>query len=166
MIVNFRGRAEVILWRAMALQAPLHVKRLGAPGDRHFVDLAMAGGTTDAFRNMDAVVEISEIGEVIHPLLQIVESEARGGEFLVKHLARKWHLELGGISARDCGAMMIDPENASADNAQQEEPQCHVLRAFTGDAFPFAEPARQPLRPSKRYEPPRTKTARRLRSGR
>ena len=67
-VVNFRGGPNEILRGAMTIQTPLHVERLGAPGERHLVELTVAGRTADAVRDMDAVVEVNEIGQVVNPI--------------------------------------------------------------------------------------------------
>ena len=67
-VVNLRSRPDEFFRGAMALQAPLHVERLGAPGERHLVELAVAGRTADAVPDMDAVVEVDEIGQVVDPI--------------------------------------------------------------------------------------------------
>ena len=51
---------------AMAVQAPLHQERVGLKHQRHLVDLAVAGGAADAFVDVNAVIEIGEIGQAMH----------------------------------------------------------------------------------------------------
>ena len=65
-VVNFRARPQIFFRLAMALQTPLHVKGLRTPGDRHLVDAAVAGGTSDTFRDVDAVIEVNKIRQVVH----------------------------------------------------------------------------------------------------
>ena len=47
-------------------------------------------------------------------LLEKIERQARGRILFAQHFAGERHLELGGIGAGDCGAMVIDPVDARA----------------------------------------------------
>ena len=49
----------------MAIETPLHVKRLRLASKRHLIDAAVAGRTTDSFRDMDAVIEENVIGQIV-----------------------------------------------------------------------------------------------------
>ena len=60
-------RPEIILRCPMTVKAPLHVERLGPPGDWHLIDRPMTSGTTDPFVNVNGMIEENEIREVIHP---------------------------------------------------------------------------------------------------
>lgn len=64
-IEHFITRPDEFFRRAMTLQAPFHVKHMRFPGQRHLVQLSVAGGTTNAFSDMDAVVEKDKIGRAI-----------------------------------------------------------------------------------------------------
>ena len=64
-VINLILGAEIVFWCAMAFQTPLHVKRLRLPGDRHLVDPAVTGRAADAFRDVDAVIEIGEVGQIV-----------------------------------------------------------------------------------------------------
>src|SRR5262249_50891841 len=72
-------RTDVALGIPMAVEAPLHLQRLLLPHERHPIDLAVAGGAADAFVHVDAVVEVDEIGEIMHPrpLDAAIGAEAR-----------------------------------------------------------------------------------------
>src|SRR5579863_2655185 len=50
----------------MAIEAPGHVQGSFAIRQRHTRDWAMAGGTSDALPDMDAVIEIHELRQRIH----------------------------------------------------------------------------------------------------
>src|SRR5207244_8676445 len=65
-VVNLRLRSNEPLRRAMTIEAPFHVKRIHAPHDRHLIDMAMAGGTTESLCDMDTVIEINVIGQIVH----------------------------------------------------------------------------------------------------
>ena len=67
-VENFLARPDKPLRLAMTLQAPFHIEGRRLPHQRHLLDLAMAGRAADAFLNMNAVVEIGEAGQVMHPI--------------------------------------------------------------------------------------------------
>ena len=48
----------------MTIQTPFHVKRVGLPGERHLIELAMTRDAANAVTNMDAVFEKKEIRSV------------------------------------------------------------------------------------------------------
>src|SRR5204862_6844761 len=50
---------------AMAVHAPGHLQGLLLPHQRHAVDLTVACRAPDAFRDMDAVVEIHEVRKIV-----------------------------------------------------------------------------------------------------
>ena len=60
------ARTHVTLGVAMAVEAPLHLQRLFLPHQRHAIDLAVAGRAADAFVHVNAVVEVDEVGQVVH----------------------------------------------------------------------------------------------------
>src|SRR5205814_1453025 len=59
------GRTDKSLRTAVAVQAPLHVKRRRLPGQRHLIDAAMAGGAADAFLHVNTVIEVDEVRKVV-----------------------------------------------------------------------------------------------------
>ena len=63
----------------MTFQTPLHVKRLRPIRDRHLVDLAVTGRAADAFRDMNAVIEIGKVRQIVHavPAQRRILVEAR-----------------------------------------------------------------------------------------
>src|SRR5438128_8903998 len=64
-IENPVGRSQIFFRGAMTVEAPLHVQRYDPRGQRHGVDPAMAGRASDAFGDVDAVIEIDEVGQVV-----------------------------------------------------------------------------------------------------
>src|ERR1700722_14232685 len=56
------ARANILLGIAVTVNAPVHVKRVFFVHQGHLVHPAMAGGASDAFIDMDAVVEVYKIG--------------------------------------------------------------------------------------------------------
>ena len=59
-------RAQTFFRVTMAIEAPSHVQWLRLPGDRHFINAAMASGAADAFIYMDTVIEVDVIREIIN----------------------------------------------------------------------------------------------------
>ena len=63
---------DLVLWTdeilriAMALETPFHLERVNLPGLRHQVDAAVASRTSDALGDMNAVIEINEIGQIVY----------------------------------------------------------------------------------------------------
>ena len=52
----------------MAIETPLHVKRLRFARERHLIDAAVACRATDAFGDVNAVVEIDVAGQIVDPI--------------------------------------------------------------------------------------------------
>jgi len=69
----------------MARYAPFHLKGVFLINRRHIVDLAMARRASDAFRNVNAVIEICKFRQVVNafPLDRLVVSEARSNRFKI-----------------------------------------------------------------------------------
>ena len=65
-VVNLLLRPNESLRRTVTLETPFHVKRIHPPGDRHLINMAMAGGTTESLCDMDAVIEVNVIGQIVH----------------------------------------------------------------------------------------------------
>src|SRR5438045_587934 len=63
---NLRARTDVVLWIAMAVDAPLHLERVLLHHERHLIDAPMAGLAAHPLLHVDAVVEIDEVGQVVH----------------------------------------------------------------------------------------------------
>src|ERR1700722_14665278 len=57
--------ANVLLGIAVTVDAPVHVERIFFVHQGHLVDAAMAGGASDAFVDVHAVVEVHEIGQIV-----------------------------------------------------------------------------------------------------
>ena len=67
-IENLLARAQIFLRRAMALDAPLHLQRGVIEHQRHAINRAVTGIAADALIYMNAVVEINEVGQIVHPI--------------------------------------------------------------------------------------------------
>jgi len=82
-------RAQYFFRIAMAFQTPFHVQRIDVVHQRHQVNATMTGRTTDAFIDVNAVVEIGEIGKVMHfrPFKRFVISPACAHDFQVGRIA-------------------------------------------------------------------------------
>src|SRR5437764_11428712 len=60
-VEDLTARTDVLLRRAMAIEAPLHRQRRGLESERHLVDAAVAARAADAFAHVNAVVEVYEV---------------------------------------------------------------------------------------------------------
>ena len=65
-IENFGPRPDVLLHVAMTIQTPFHVHRIDGKGDRHLIDSPMTTRATNALVNVNAVIEIGELGQVVY----------------------------------------------------------------------------------------------------
>ncbi len=81
---QFEPQSELIRWRlvihaedifpgankafriAVALKAPVHIESVHAPCQRHLIDLTMASRTTDAFMDVNAMIEINEPWKIVN----------------------------------------------------------------------------------------------------
>lgn len=59
-------RPDEFFGLAMTGKAPLHLKRFGLPRQRHQINSPVTGRASYAFINVDAVIEIDEVGQVMH----------------------------------------------------------------------------------------------------
>jgi hypothetical protein len=77
-IVNLVLRTNVFLGRAMTIETPFHVEGLGFSRKRHLIDTTVAGRTTDAFCDVNAVIEIDVIRQIMDavPLQRAVSGQA------------------------------------------------------------------------------------------
>ena len=69
----------------MTLQTPLHLQRRRLVEDRHVVDPSVTRRTTDAFLNVNAVIEVCVIRQVVYadPLDGLAAAETRAHWFEV-----------------------------------------------------------------------------------
>lgn len=76
---------------AVAGDTPLHLQSVFLINGRHFVDAAVAGRTADAFRNVDTVIEINELGKVVHtfPFDRLILAEASPDRLKVRTVTPK-----------------------------------------------------------------------------
>ena len=87
-IENLRFRPNVFLRLPVAIEAPGHVQRALAVGQRHFRNLAVASGAADSFAYVDTVIEIYEVGQRVY---------SRPGNGFIGAIAGTDRLEHGGI---------------------------------------------------------------------
>lgn len=75
---NFFLRPDELFRIAMTLDAPLHIQRSYLISQRHQVNAPVTGRAPDALVHMNAVIEISEVGQVVHarPLDRLPRSPA------------------------------------------------------------------------------------------
>ena len=59
------ARADVLGGIAVAIETPFHIQRFGFPHQGHLIDLAVARLAANALVDVDAVVEIGEVGQVV-----------------------------------------------------------------------------------------------------
>src|SRR5207245_7556521 len=76
-------RPHVLRWIAMALQAPAHLKAVLLIHERHAVDASVTRRAADALDDVDAVVEVHEVGQIVdaRPLERAVLPEAGANGF-------------------------------------------------------------------------------------
>ena len=65
-VKNLVARANVLLWIAVTIDAPVHVQRILFICKWHLVHAAVAGGATDALVEVDAVIEVYKIRQVVY----------------------------------------------------------------------------------------------------
>ena len=93
----------------VALQTPLHIQRVLAPHKRHLIHSSVAGHTAHAFVDMNAVIEIDEARQVVHPcpLDRLSGSETLAHRFqnraLRPDLGMATHADLGGRNPGERG---------------------------------------------------------------
>ena len=66
-VVDLITGSDETLRVAMAVEAPLHLQRRNLPCHRHEINPPMAGGTSYAFVDVNAVIEIGEVRQVMNP---------------------------------------------------------------------------------------------------
>jgi len=66
-VENLVARPEIFFRRPMALQAPLHLQRSLVIHQGHAVHRTVAGVAAYTLIDMNAVIEIGEVGQIIHP---------------------------------------------------------------------------------------------------
>ncbi len=59
--------SDELLRVAMTLEAPFHIQRRDLISQRHQIDSPVTSRTPDAFVHVNAVIEISKVGKVVHP---------------------------------------------------------------------------------------------------
>lgn len=71
------ARAHEALRRTVTLEAPIHIKCVFPPRQRHVVDTSVTGGAADSLVDMDTMVEIDETGKIMdsRPLDRFARAE-------------------------------------------------------------------------------------------
>src|SRR5262249_1610720 len=102
-------RAHKALRAAMAFQTPLHIQGVHAPHERHLIYSTMASRTAHTLVHMDAMIEINESREIIHPrpLQRLAGPETlahrRQDRALCPNLSVAIHADLRGWNAGERG---------------------------------------------------------------
>lgn len=106
-VVSLRERALEFLRVLMALQAPLHEEGIGPEGERHLVDLSVAGRAANTFVNVNGVIEVN----VVRQDVNAVPEDGLAGRSAVPHglqqraagkkLGMAGHADLRGGHARE-----------------------------------------------------------------
>jgi hypothetical protein len=65
-IENLVSRTQIPFGIAVAIQAPLHIQRRSLEHQRHIVNRTVASGATDAFIDVNAVIEINVVRKAMH----------------------------------------------------------------------------------------------------
>lgn len=61
------ARADELLWVTMAAQTPFHLEGACLAHQWHLINTSMTALASDSFRDMDAVVEVREVGKIVNP---------------------------------------------------------------------------------------------------
>ena len=82
---HFLPRPDELFGIAMTLEAPFHIQRRHLISERHQIDSAVTRRTADALVHVDAVIEIDEIGQIMHarPAYRLAGAPALANGFQV-----------------------------------------------------------------------------------
>ena len=103
---DLAARPDVFLRVAVAVEAPLHLQRVLLQHQRHLVDAPVAGLAADALLHVDAVVEVDEVGQVVHarPLQRLVVAEAGAHRLEDRRVRPDLRVAVhAGLGRRDAG---------------------------------------------------------------
>lgn len=101
---NLIVRAEVLFRIAMTVHAPIHRQSPGLEYQRHLIDLAVASRTPHALINVNAVIEINEIGQAmdLYPLYRFICTVAFAYWLEVSRVVEKHRMTIhAGLGGRD-----------------------------------------------------------------
>ena len=81
---------------AMTFQAPLHLKRCDLPRQGHQINSPVTGGTPDTFVDVNAVIEIDEVGQVMHagPLYGLARAVALTNRLQVRAVGKQHRMTI------------------------------------------------------------------------
>src|SRR6266487_2427142 len=105
-VKNLVLRPQRLLGVPVAVHAPLHQQSVGLKNQRHLVDLPMARRAADPFIDMNAVIEIDEIGQAVHfvPLDRFVGAKALANRFKIGRAIEKHRVAVhAGLRRRNPG---------------------------------------------------------------
>ena len=103
---DFLARAQKFLGSTVAIETPLHLERLLLPGQRHPVDWTVAGRAAHALADMDAVIEVHEVGQIVHagPFERPVRLEAGPDRLEERAVREDFAVAIeAGLGRRDAG---------------------------------------------------------------
>lgn len=101
---NFAAGPHIPFRVTMTIETPNHLQRSLLSHNRHLVNPAVAGGTPNALSDMDAVIEVREVGQIMdaRPLKRCAGGRARAERF--QRAARRCNLRMAvhaGTRRRD-----------------------------------------------------------------
>ena len=136
------ARPEELFWMPVTGETPLHVHVCGFPGQRHPIHPSVAGFTSDAFVHVDAVIEVDEVGKIVHSIpsngLVLTQARTDGFEHLAVspdllvtvHARRCWRNTSKGAHFNGVVAIpAVDPESAHVMRVTERD------RLIKGDSF-------------------------------
>src|SRR5438309_10022308 len=88
-IENLFPGAHKLFRITMTLQTPLHLQRRRLVGDGHLIDPTVTGRTAHAFLHMNAVIEISEVRQIVHayPLQRLAAAKTRAHRLEIRTIS-------------------------------------------------------------------------------
>ena len=105
-VVDLLSRPNIIGGIPVAIQAPRHRQRRLLINQRHLVDAAVTGRAADTFADVDAVIEVHEVGQIVHarPVQRGVVAEARAHRFEDRRRRPDLRMTVhAGLRRRDVG---------------------------------------------------------------
>ena len=100
--------ANVTLWVAVAIKAPLHRHRLDLSHDFHLVNSTVTGNATDTLVDVSTVVEVNEVWQVMDslPRNRIAGFQALANKLKVRVLCVD-HAQCSAVGCRSVSAMAV-----------------------------------------------------------
>ena len=105
----------------MAIQAPAHGQRRSLEDKRHLIDRTVTGGAANTLVDVNAVIEIDEVGKAmdLDPLNRLIGAKTLANGFeitdIVEENGMAIHAGLGGRNARVSGTFHAGMTIAAVD---------------------------------------------------